>query len=120
MLSLSQLVDGAREIVEAASPSDARDQLRAYLLRVEEVVPFRNDYAHNLWPAQASQDLLGWRPVRSKTVTKGEAQFVSKDPDAVRTDLRNLVQVLVDWPRYYGLVSVRPGLPNSKGTAPKR
>lgn len=113
MLSLSQIVDGARRVVEAATPSDARDQLLAYLPRVAEVVPFRNEYAHNLWPAQASEDLLGWRPVRSKKVTKGEAQFVSKDPDAVRADLRNLVQVLVDWPRYYGLVSVRPGLPKS-------
>lgn len=103
-LALSELITRSKAVVDAAEESDARTRLAGYLHLVELATVRRNDYAHNLWPAQADGQLFGWR-FKRKPVGDGSTHDVRLTADQLRADVAAVVDVLMAWPTHFALVS---------------
>lgn len=85
-------------------PGD-RQLLEVFLSKAETVIERRNDYVHNLWPAQPGGRLFGWRPPRAKGAQ--EAITVEATLPEMRNDLASLVELLEvrNWHRLLSVVS---------------
>ncbi|MBZ5735140.1 hypothetical protein K8Z61_11605 [Nocardioides sp. TRM66260-LWL] len=107
-LPLSELVNRCSAVVSAAGPSDTRDRMSTYLVLVDSATKDRNDYAHNLWPAQPDGQFFGWRPGRATRASDNEDQMTSKNFADLQGTIDLLVASLAEWPHCFALVSGTP------------
>ena len=103
-LSVGQLIADALQELHRLPPNDA-DLARDWLLEAKAVTRKRNDYVHNLWPAQGDGRLFGWRMPRKKNAT--ESITTEGTLEEMRADLNRLVALLrvTRLNRILGLVS---------------
>lgn len=104
-LSVSRVIQGARKELDRLSDPEEQRMAAAYLDTAEEITRRRNDYVHNLWPAQPGGRTFGWRRPQKKGATG--TIIVEGTLDEMREDLERLVAFLgVPYQqRIYGFVS---------------
>jgi len=87
---IAKLIRQARKGLKRLPPADA-DLARQWLREADEIRKARNDYVHNLWPAQAEGRLFGWR-----VSGRGAKASITteKSMDDMRADLDRLVELL--------------------------
>lgn len=104
-LFVGQLIANALQQLHRLPPAD-RDLAEQFLLEAKAITDMRNDYVHNLWPAQGDGSLFGWRAVSKK---KAESASITTEGtlNEMRDDLMRLVDVLEvnRLNRFLGLVS---------------
>jgi hypothetical protein len=104
-LSMGQLIGKALQELQRLPPRD-RQLAEDFLVEAKSITDKRNDYVHNLWPAQGDGRLFGWRAVSKK---KAPAASITTEGnlEEMRHDLLRLVDLLeVDrLNRFLGLVS---------------
>ena len=66
---------------------------KEWLLEAKEITTKRNDYVHNMWPAQGDGRLFGWRVPKKKNApvsitTEGTLEEMREDLGRVVTLLR--------------------------------
>jgi hypothetical protein len=87
---VSKLIRQARKELKRLPGSDA-DLARQWLREADEIRLARNNYVHNLWPAQGDGRLFGWR-------VSGHGANASitteKTMDDMRADLDRLIELL--------------------------
>lgn len=87
---VSKLIREARKGLKRLPASDA-DLARQWLREADEIRLARNNYVHNLWPAQGDGRLFGWRvsgPGPKASIT------TEKTMDDMRADLDRLIELL--------------------------
>lgn len=110
-LSAADLVSGSKtRTVELGRAErlgpQAVDEISGFLAHASELLAARNDYVHNVWPAQPDGRLFGWRPQRNKD--SGDQHILTDTTLAnLLPDLRAVAELLERWPRVYGFVSAR-------------
>ena len=65
-LPAGQLIEKACKALLPINDDDDKQTLQRYFQDVGAALRERNDYIHNLWPAQPGDRLFGWRPGRDK------------------------------------------------------
>jgi hypothetical protein len=93
-LSVGMLIAKAREELQRI-PAGDRQLADEFLLEAKAVTDRRNDYVHNLWPAQGDGRLFGWRAVSKR-----------KAPDAWITTEGTLEEMQFDLTRIVDLLEV--------------
>lgn len=102
--SVSRLIKGCREeLYRLDSRPDHREAMETFLDNAAGIIERRNHYVHNLWPAQASGKMWGWRPSRDGRVL--EMITVETTLAEIRADLDVLV-ALLEVNRLNGLISL--------------
>jgi hypothetical protein len=101
--SMSKLIGHARTELKRLPAPDA-GLARQWLREADEIRKVRNDYVHNLWPAQGGGRLFGWR-VSNRS--KKASITAEKTMDDMRADLDRLIELLrvARLHRIQGLVS---------------
>lgn len=79
------------EIQRLPEPAD-RQLAEQFLMEAKAITGRRNDYVHNLWPAQSDGRLFGWRVPQKKNAQ--EVLTTTSTLDEMRDDLRSLVALL--------------------------
>lgn len=105
-LSAKQLIDRCvKELHRLDSRPDDRQLVETFLGDADTAFRRRNDYVHNLWPAQSGGRLFGWRPPREKGVQ--EAITVEATLADMHADLASLIGLLElrHWHRLLSIVS---------------
>jgi hypothetical protein len=104
-LSVSRVIAGARKELHRLADPEERRMAAEYLDEAETITKRRNDYVHNLWPAQPGGCTFGWRRPQKKGVTG--TIIVKGTLEEMSDDLNRLVVFLEvrDQHRIYGLVS---------------
>jgi hypothetical protein len=104
-LFVGQLIANALQQLHRLPPAD-RELAEEFLLEAKAITDKRNDYVHNLWPAQGDGRLFGWRAVSKK---KAETASITTEGtlNEMRDDLMRLVDLLEvnRLNRFLGLVS---------------
>jgi hypothetical protein len=102
---VGQLIANALQQLHRLPPAD-RELAEEFLLEAKAITDKRNDYVHNLWPAQGDGRLFGWRAVSKK---KAETASITTEGtlNEMRDDLMRLVDLLEvnRLNRFLGLVS---------------
>ncbi|AGW41429.1 ATP-dependent Clp protease, ATP-binding subunit [Leifsonia xyli subsp. cynodontis DSM 46306] len=97
-LSASQLLEKAfKEFKELAPVGDDADRhvLFQYYSDVKTILRARNDYIHNLWPAQPGEALFGWRPNPDKTNRADQPTTTTQTSmDELRAFILQLVELV--------------------------
>ena len=76
----------------------------AYLDRAGAALTWRHELAHSLWPAQDDPDsFFGHRRARN-----GARTWKSITTAEIRGAITTLVDLVREWPRWYGLAQARP------------
>lgn len=89
--SVSKLIREARKELKRLPAPDG--QLASEWLReADAITKERNNYVHNMWPAQGDGRLVGWRVPQKKNASA--SIMVEKSMDAMRADLHRLVELL--------------------------
>ncbi len=96
---------GAGEVVarlRKATPADDEpwNGFAAWLDRVGEALEWRNDVAHNLWPAQPSNRLFGHRLDRT-----GKRRTVETTTEDLQRRLVEVVAVVREWDGWFALAN---------------
>jgi hypothetical protein len=104
-LSISRVIGGARRELPRLADDADRQMASAYLDEAEAITRRRNDYVHNLWPAQPGGRTFGWRRPQKKGATgtiivEGTLEEMQADLDRLAAFLNVPYQH-----RVYGLVS---------------
>lgn len=88
--SVSKLIRQARRELKRLPAPDA-DLARQWLREADEIRKVRNDYVHNLWPAQGGGRLFGWC-----TSSRSEKASITteKTVDDMRADLDRVIELL--------------------------
>ena len=84
-------------------PAERRARVHAYLDSAKVAVDRRNAIVHSAFPAQASGQLIGHRPVRDKTVLDGRASWTETSPDDLRELIGHLSQLVLEFNGVYAL-----------------
>jgi hypothetical protein len=88
---VGQLIAKALRELHRLPPAE-RDLAKEWLFEAREITEKRNDYVHNMWPAQGDGRLFGWRVPRKKN---GPAPITTEGTvEEMRDDLGRLVAVL--------------------------
>ncbi len=107
---VGELIKRCRKELERldSRPSDGQ-LVEVFLTKAEAMVERRNNYVHNLWPAQPDGRLFGWRPPREKGAR--EAITVEATLLEMRGDLASLLELLdvSYWHRLLSVVSSTNG-----------
>jgi hypothetical protein len=91
-LGVGKLITLARkELHRLPAPGD-RELAHEFLDKAEAITRKRNDYVHNLWPAQPGGRTFGWRVPQKKNAK--ETVTTVGSIDELRDDLRTLVDFL--------------------------
>lgn len=104
-LSVGQLIANGLQQRHRLPPAD-RELAEEFLLEARAVIDKRNDYVHNLWPAQGDGRLFGWR-----AVSKRKAETASITTEGTLSEMGDDLMRLVDLlevnrlNRFLGLVS---------------
>lgn len=91
-LSVGQLITKSLEEIHQL-PTGDRQYAEGFLLEAKAITEKRNDYVHNLWPAQGGGRLFGWRAV-SKKKTPTASITTEGTLEEMRYDLLRLVELL--------------------------
>lgn len=113
-LSVGQLTANALQELHRLPPADG-DLAKEWLLEAKAITAKRNDYVHNMWPAQGDGRLFGWRVPKKRNAT---ASITTEGTlDEMRVDLNRLVALLQvnRLNRILGLVSGGQHLESSVG-----
>jgi hypothetical protein len=104
-LSVSRVIKGARQELHRFTDPEEQRMALGYLDEAEAIARRRNDYVHNLWPAQPGGRTFGWRRPQKKGATG--TITVEGSLDEMRADLDRIVTFLaVPYQhRVYALVS---------------
>lgn len=87
---VAKLIRQARKELKRLPAPDA-DLAREWLKEADAIRKARNDYVHNLWPAQGGGRLFGWRA----SDRSGKASITTeKTMDDMRADLDRLTELL--------------------------
>lgn len=91
-LPVGQLIARAQEDLHRL-PAGDRQLAEEFLLEARAITDRRNDYVHNLWPAQGDGRLFGWRAVSKK---KAPTASISTEGtlEEMRHDLMRVVYLL--------------------------
>ena len=91
-LGVGKLITNAlSELHRLTDPAD-RQIAAEFLAEAKAITAKRNDYVHNLWPAQGDGRLFGWRVPQKKNAQ--EARTTTSTLDEMRDDLRRVVALL--------------------------
>jgi len=91
-LFVGQLITNALGGLHPLPPRD-RQVGEDFLLEAKAITDKRNDYVHNLWPAQGDGRLFGWRAV-SKKKAPAASMTTEGTLEEMRSDLTRLVDLL--------------------------
>lgn len=111
-LGVGRLITNAlSEIRRLTLPAD-RELAAEFLTEAKAITTRRNNYVHNLWPAQTDGRLFGWRVPQKRNAR--EALTTVSTLEEMRDDLRRLVMLLEvrHMNRVFGLVSGGDHLPS--------
>lgn len=72
-----------------------------YLDRAEKAIAFRNDIAHNLWPAQGDGTVFGHRPDRGEGGLTGKSKTMTTDMARIRDHIAVTVDLLSTWQTWF-------------------
>jgi hypothetical protein len=86
---ISKLIRSARKELERLPAPDA-DLAREWLKEADVIRKLRNEYVHNLWPAQSGGRLFGWSPSNNEK----SVMTTEKTMDDMRADLDRLIELL--------------------------
>jgi hypothetical protein len=90
-LSVSRLIVNALQELHRLPPADGA-LAKEWLLEAKAITAKRNDYVHNLWPAQGDGKLFGWRVPKKKNAA---APITTEGTlEEMRDDLDRLIAVL--------------------------
>ena len=87
---VSKLIRQARKELKRL-PAPGADLARQWLREADEIRDARNNYVHNLWPAQGDGRLFGWRVSGRGAKASITTQ---KTMDDMRADLDRLIELL--------------------------
>jgi hypothetical protein len=90
-LGVGQLVTNGLQELHRLPPAD-RDLAKEWLLEAQVMTAKRNDYVHNMWPAQGDNRLFGWRMPKKRNAT--EPVKTEGTLEEMRVDLNRLVALL--------------------------
>ena len=90
-LSVGQLIANALQELHRLPPADG-DLAKEWLLDAQAMTAKRNDYVHNMWPAQGNGRLFGWRVPKKKNAAEPITTEVTLEE--MRVDLNGLVALL--------------------------
>lgn len=106
-LPAGQLVCKALKEANSVEDESARLILQDYFSRVAAALKRRNDFIHNLWPAQADGRLFGWRPSRAKSVDpKNPDETLETTLAEAKDFVLNLVSLVQERDRVYAAAAV--------------
>jgi len=90
-LAVGQLIAKALEQLHRLPPADG-ELAKEWLLEAKEITEKRNDYVHNMWPAQGDGRLFGWRVPRKRNA---QAAITTEGTlEEMRDDLGRLIALL--------------------------
>jgi hypothetical protein len=90
-LSVGQLIEKALKNLHRLPAAD-REFAEAFLREAKAITAKRNDYVHNMWPAQGDGSLFGWRVPQRKAAQASIMTLITMDD--MRDDLGRLVALL--------------------------
>lgn len=90
-LSVGPLIDKALKNLHRLPPAD-REFAEKFLREAKAMTAKRNDYVHNMWPAQGDSTLFGWRVPQKKAAQTPVTTVITMDD--MRDDLGRLVALL--------------------------
>ena len=90
-LSVGQLTANALQELHRLPPADG-DRAKQWLLEAKAMTAKRNDYVHNLWPAQGDGRLFGWRVPKRRNAMG--AITTEGTLEEMRDDLNRLIALL--------------------------
>ena len=90
-LAVGRLIANALQELHRLPPAEG-DLAKEWLLEAKEITAKRNDYVHNMWPAQGDGRLFGWRVPKKKNAP---ASITTEGTlEEMRDDLGRLVALL--------------------------
>jgi hypothetical protein len=90
-MSVGQLIGDALPELHRLPPADG-DLAKEWLVEAKAITTKRNNYVHNLWPAQGDGRLFGWRMPKKKNAT--ESITTEGTLEEMRDDLNRLSALL--------------------------
>ena len=90
-LPVGPLIDKALKNLHRLPPAD-REFAETFLREAKVMTAKRNDYVHNMWPAQGNGTLFGWRVPQKKAAQASVMSVITMDD--MRDDLGRLVALL--------------------------
>lgn len=90
-LGTGQLTAKALQELHRLAPAKS-ELAREWLLEAGAITAKRNDYVHNMWPAQGDGRLFGWRVPKKRNAT--ESITTEGTLEEMQTDLDRLVSLL--------------------------
>jgi len=90
-LGVGELIANALQELHRLPPADG-DLAKEWLLEAKAIASKRNDYVHNMWPAQGDGRLFGWRVPKKRNATAWITTEATLDE--MRGDLNRLVALL--------------------------
>jgi len=94
-------VSGILKELRGATGSPSWSGFAGYLDKAEKATAFRNDIAHNLWPAQGDGTLFGHRPDRGEDGLLGKSQTMTISMAVIREHIGLLVDLLTTWQTWF-------------------
>jgi hypothetical protein len=90
-LAVGRLITNALQELQRLLPAEG-DLAKEWLLEAKKLTAKRNDYVHNMWPAQGDGRLFGWRVPKKKNAP---ASITTEGTlEEMRDDLGRLVALL--------------------------
>lgn len=91
-LGVSKLIENSLAAIGALPDRADQGLARGFLIEARAIITKRNDYVHNLWPAQGDGQLFGWRIPQKKNAVA--ALTTETSLAEMRADLHRLVALL--------------------------
>lgn len=91
-LGVSKLIENALDALSRLPEPANRKLAEEFLIDANAITGKRNDYVHNLWPAQGDGQLFGWRMPQRKNAPG--TLTTASSLEEMRADLRRLVDLL--------------------------
>lgn len=92
----SQLIKKACKALNPVGDDENKKTLLRYFTDIGAALPKRNDYIHNLWPAQPGNRLFGWRPNPDKKTRDDEPHVaIETNLDELKDFILTLVELIL-------------------------
>jgi hypothetical protein len=94
-LHASQLAVRACDALQPGEEDQNKKTLIKYFTDVKTAFPERNNYIHNLWPAQPGDQFFGWRPNPDKKTRDNEPSVATQgNMDELKAFILMLVELV--------------------------
>ncbi|WP_285723884.1 hypothetical protein [Psychromicrobium xiongbiense] len=101
-LGAGQLIEKACKALAPVGEDENKKILFQYFTDVETALRKRNDYIHNLWPAQPGDQFFGWRPNRDKETRVDQPYLATQtNMDEFKASILTLVELVQRRDRAY-------------------